>query len=514
MTFLDVLDSLRRHWVVPLVMGIVALISLLLVVFQTTSTETDLYEARALIALPEEATQVDDASVVARFPDVEVKRLTSFEFLEKALANAQMSVDLSDLDVEAYSPTSDPPLVEFAVTAISPDDAKRVRDALADYYVDTLTRINGNLHDLRLEKINGKLKFYENQFQSIEQAFHDLGIRQGDDPRLNPRYTLLNGQIEAVAAEISDLKTRQLQLQATTQENLGSPVEVVERSDPLGLQANVFPFLVPIIILFIVTAGVSVGGAVLLDKFDATIRSPGEAVKLFQTELLGVVPRHKVGELDPAIVHAPATERARSYQSLASTLMVSGTDGTASFLVTSPKVSRETTIVAANVAAGIAELGYQALFVLTRAADVSILADMGLRGKDMRGFNDVLAMAATGVDDIALEESLKTKARQVPSCRNLWVVAPGKTQEAAAAPWVVDRMLSVWRAHYDVIVLTGPAVLGDPFASTLIGQVESVLWVAEIDKTVVSSAQTAVQRMMVSGGKSSGVTVVGAKGES
>lgn len=230
----------------------------------------------------------------------------------------------------------------------------------------------------------------------------------------------------------------------------------------------------------------------LLEQFDTTLKLSDDLAELAKAPLLGAVRRLKGNRNTLLLYQDSPTLVVEDYRALHNKIQVMCSKLPKTILVTSPTAGDGRSTVAANLGVMAAQAGYRTI-VVDADGQQPVQHDI-FQIPNTKGLQQLLFNSAEPNIPLWTIDRLP----------NLMVLANGQSmghsqgQEAengqSTAWWRAQRtsqVLDQLRAHADVIIIDGPALLAAADATTLAGQVDGVILLVEANRTKRSALQEA-----------------------
>jgi capsular exopolysaccharide synthesis family protein len=231
-----------------------------------------------------------------------------------------------------------------------------------------------------------------------------------------------------------------------------------------------------------------IGLAFFFEYLDNTVKTPEEIETHLGLPSLGLIPalaqKGKLG--NPLINNGVPAHFAEAFRALRTNILFSATeDGCRSIVVTSTAPSEGKTMVAGNLAIGMAQASQRVLL---------IDADMR-RPRTHEVFN--LAVEP-GLSNLLVGNAKASEVVQRTQVTNLWVLPAGKTPPNPAELLGSKRfaeLLGSLKAHFDVVVIDTPPVMAVTDAAIVAHRASGVLFVIAADQTSRHAAQQALDQL-------------------
>jgi capsular exopolysaccharide synthesis family protein len=235
-------------------------------------------------------------------------------------------------------------------------------------------------------------------------------------------------------------------------------------------------------------AFLGVGLAVFLEYLDNRIKTPEENEQDLGLPSLGLIPITAAvpGKANPLISDGAPPSFSEAFRALRTNILFSAADGgPRSMVVTSTGPSEGKTMVAGNVAIGLAQTGQRVLL---------IDADMRRpRAHELFGI-----AVEPGLSNLLVGASKPSEVVQPSGVENLWVMPAGKTPPNPAELLGSRRFADLagsLGSHFDCVVIDTPPVLAVTDAVVVAHRATGVLFVIAADATSRQAAQTALDQL-------------------
>ena len=530
MQFVDVINSVRRHW--RLSVALAVLVGLALAGFLVTRSQTrapDRWRSSVQVLIPyrdEEGQLPEDVpqDVPPRLLQGQTDLALSSATTERALQlsgmdesewdDAEFEVEISELgDIVTLSATThdEAQSLELAASFGTAFMQGRRGDVAQGLQQDVMG-MGASITALkeRLAQVDGELQAADpNLLASLpdtveppDESFDDAGAPALPEVDLPPGTPLetellvyerqgLLQRIEAARRSYAQTSTDVVVPQAYA--------TIVERSVPEQISAELPSPLIPIGVALALALGLGIGVPILLDRVDHSIRDSHTAGVALAAPVLSVIPEPSPSRLTS--LAQPGSPRAHAYRTLAAASVA--TDELPRAIVVTAPVGKMQDSVAANFAAALADLGLRVTLVATHDGQ----AWYGDPDSGAPTLPDFLAMAHAGRLNGDARDYLLTTPVQ-----NLRILPAGTTESDALIVGLPPLLRALADAGTDVTVIAGRSILEDPSATILAWSTRSVLWVVEAGEVTEQQAGEAAARLELAGAKPFGVALVDGKG--
>jgi capsular exopolysaccharide synthesis family protein len=218
------------------------------------------------------------------------------------------------------------------------------------------------------------------------------------------------------------------------------------------------------------------------------VKTPEEVVRELGIASLGLIPMTPgvAGRANPLISEGVPPSFSEAFRALRTNILFSAADGgPRSIVVTSTGPSEGKTMVAGNVAIGLAQTGQKVLLI---DADMRRPRAHELFGIPVEPGLSNLLVAASKASDVV----------QPSGVENLWIIpagtAPPNPAELLGSRRFADLTHSL-QEHFDCVIIDTPPVLAVTDAAVVAHRASGVLFVIAADSTSRQAAQTALDQL-------------------
>jgi capsular exopolysaccharide synthesis family protein len=235
-------------------------------------------------------------------------------------------------------------------------------------------------------------------------------------------------------------------------------------------------------------AFLGVGLAFFFEYLDNRVKTPEEIEQELGLPSLGLIPMTAAiaGKANPLISDGAPPNFAEAFRALRTNILFSAADGgPKSIVVTSTGPSEGKTMVAGNVAIGLAQTGQRVLL---------IDADMR-RPRAHELFNTPVE---PGLSNLLVGASKPSEVVRPSGVENLWIMPAGKMPPNPAELLGSKRfadLTSSLDGHFDCVVIDTPPVLAVTDSAVVAHRASGVLFVIAADTTSRQAAQTALDQL-------------------
>lgn len=510
----DYVAILRRRW-------IFVLLPVLIVpwaAFFLSTSQPDRFVSEARVLLGDTAAQeaVDAGSQSTSFRNRVLEnelRLATGDAADAEVASL-FDVDVENVPTATVTAESNADILVFRATSQNPETAANVANAWATAYLDlkaeqtqssidgAVTQLETKLTDLQTEReeVRSELSLLEDRLAGATDTTREQAQLRVDreESRISGSVTLIDAQIEATAASITDLTL-------SADLSLGSGPRVIGAATPAGSSSNA-PASRNIVLGLVIGSILGAALALLRENLDNAVRTPQDLEQLGLIHL-GSIPLDKNTEgreLGLASLDDLESPQTAAYQKVRSALeFIAFEKDLTSLVVTSALQGEGKTTTSANLAT-----------VMAQANKRTILIDGDLRRP--RIHKVFKTPQSPGMTNVVLDPStLSEAAWPVPSLAESLVVLPAGSLPPHPASFLaspafgssIKRMTSLG----DFTIIDGPPLLPVADTLTLAQHVSGVLIVVDAGRTSQDDLQRAVASLTQAGAQIIGAVLIGVK---
>lgn len=415
------------------------------------------------------------------------------------LQSAPLTVDdlRSKIDVQVIPDTE---FISIAVHDADPNRARELANTLADQLIAYTQGLYAGISKSTVQIVEEQLSSLENELNNDRQQQVALLASPGSASQA----AALTEQIRVK----TDSYDRLLGLYETARLNeslrANSVTVVTPATAPNSLSNGPKPMDVGLGLVVGLIGGLLL--ALLLEKLDTRVHTPGQLELLSHLPVLGAVSERSlsVDQLRHATGTGKSERISEEYRLLSINVRALRIERyTNMILITSAVAMQSKSIVAANLARTLAELGYTLFLV---EGDLRHPAIDGVFGSN-NGFDLSRALADHSIFDGISVESLRPIADQP----NLFVIGGGSRVANPAtllASPPMNQLITSVRSQADIALIDSPPVLNMADASVLASKVDGVLIVVRQSSTKRDQVLAAIKQLQASGGQVLGFVFV------
>jgi len=509
----DYIAILRRRWIwflLPLLIAPWA-------AFFLSSNQPDQFTSSARVLLGDTAAQevVDAGSQSTAFRNRQLEnelRLATGDDAVEAIARVfDVEPDAAPMATVTAETTAD--VLVFQSTANNPDSAVNIANAWAETYLalkrdQTTSSIDGaigqlesKLADLQAEReaARADLITLEDRLASATDATRPEAQLRVDreESRVAGQVTLIDAQIRATAASISDLTL-------SADLAVGSGPRIITVATPGG------PINTPVSrnVVLGVVVGAILGAALALlrENLDTAVRTPEDLERLGLVHL-GSIPEAANAtkrELALASLYDPESPQAAAYQKVRAAIEFAGLDrNLSSIVVTSAQQGEGKTTTSSNLAIAMAQANKR-----------TILIDGDMRRP--RIHKVFQTKQSPGMTSVVLDPSTLTEAAwPIPSLAESLVVVPAGALPPHPASFIASPAFRAAAKRMtklgDFTIIDAPPLLPVADTLSLASHVAGVLLVVDAGKTKSDDVALALASLTKAGVVVIGAVLIGVK---
>lgn len=376
-------------------------------------------------------------------------------------------------------------LLEISIRDTDPERARALADEIAYQLILQSPTVNEDQE--RQTFVQERLAGLEANIQAteLEIANEQEKLEAANSARAIQQY---QANISALQQKLSSYESTYASLLLTVQGGTNHISVIEPASTPtVPISPNV-----PETVLLAAAIGMSlaVGGAVLIEIMDDTVKSPEEAIRLAgDLPMLAAIADIEGKDYDQKLiaVDQPLSPITEAYRVLRTNVQFSAVDTSLdTLMITSPGPSEGKSITLANLAVVLAQSGHKVIVVDTDLR----------RPVQHRIFR--LANSPGLSDAILHPDHMVMEYVQTTTVDNLYVLAAGAPPPNPAELLSSDRALQLietLRAQADIVLFDSPPVLVVADAAILGSRVDGVILVNDLGNTRRAMARRAVEEL-------------------
>lgn len=337
-----------------------------------------------------------------------------------------------------------------------------------------------------------KLKYMEtlDKVDDLRKKLAELESEQAAYQDKNIQYTMLKREVDSNRNQYDSLITKLNEVVVGSELRSQNAAVVDFATVPDTPYSPRLSVNLPIgLILFLGLAGVVI---YVLELLNNTFSNPEQIEKDLGLAILGIVPAVDTKDLSNALTD-PKSGLSEAYRSLRTSLQFTGVDGQPkTILISSSEPGEGKSTTTLKLAENFASLGAKVLVI-----------DCDMRKPNIhRLFNVDNALGLSNLLTSTIRKEDMPRVVKKVSHDNVFVITAGTIPPNPADLLSSARMglmISNLAAHYDLLILDGPPIIGLSDAPILSRLTEATLLVVSANKVTRKSAKMALKRLRASG---------------
>jgi non-specific protein-tyrosine kinase len=339
-----------------------------------------------------------------------------------------------------------------------------------------------------------EVAFIQSQLTDLQQKIRDgqaelLQLQQEMDAASSARQIQdLQNQMNILDTKISGWQYTYSQYLISLQGGDVNALSIVEKAsyNPTPISPNV---RMNVILAALIGMVLAMGGAILIDYMDDTIKTPDDITRITGLATIGAIARIDGEDYPAKLVTAtqPLSPTAEAYRVLRTNLQFSAVDNPPrSILMTSPRPSEGKSISLANLAVVMAQSGLKVILVDTDLRRPVQHKIFGLQNR--HGFSDAILTPASDIHHHLQKTNID----------NLWLLSSGSLPPNPTELLGSQRMkelISTLASEADRVLFDSPPVLAVADAAILGSRVDGVVLVTDVGRTRSNEARRAVDEL-------------------
>ena len=392
---------------------------------------------------------------------------------------------ISLVDQVTAAPVPNTNLIEVSVVDSNPQRAKVLADAIAQQLI--LQSPSNNAID------PSQVAFVKDQIADLETKIKDAGE---EIKRLQQELDATNSarQIQSLSSQIALLENKITGWQSTysqlllTQGGSSNTVSVLEEATtptwPISPNTRMNVMLAAVLGLIL-----AVGGALLVEYLDDTIKTPDDAMRTTNLPLLGAITRIDGEQYPDKLIAAthPLSPTVEAYRVIRTNIQFSTVDHPArTLMVTSPSPSEGKSVMLANLAVVMAQSGLK-----------TILVDTDLRRPVQHRIFGITNR--NGLSNAVLEPDVPiTERLQETSIEGLSLLSSGSLPPNPAELLASERMsriINELKEKADLVLFDSPPTLVVADAAILGSRMDGAILVNDFGNTRTAESRRAADEL-------------------
>ena len=389
-------------------------------------------------------------------------------------------------------------LLEISVTDIDPERARVLADEIANQLIlqsptgtDPQNEAERQFVLRQMQELQTNIKDGQQKIRELDDVIATAtSARQIQDAR---------SQQAAIQTQLADWQATYARLGAALRQGAPNSLSVVEPAmtpQPVGPRTSV-----NVAIAVAIGLGLAVGGALLLEYMDDSLKTSDDVRRVLNLASWGNIPRIEGHDYPDRLVmvQSPRSPTAEAFRVLRTNLQSSArARPLRTVLLTSPNPEEGKSLIAANLAVTLAQSGKRV-----------ILVDADLRQPTQHRVFELDNQAGLSTilthDHVSLDDVLQT----VPT-ENLGILTSGPLAEDPSQLLGSERMselIKLMQQRADVVIFDSPPVMVVGDAAILARQVDNTLLVIDSGNTRPAMAQHSKEALELAKAHLSGVVL-------
>jgi non-specific protein-tyrosine kinase len=453
-------------------------------VYQTTM--------RLLVSNPPSQSSIDTTSMIsnASLTQTYAQMLTDSPVLDRVITELGLKMASKDLaKVISVSVVPSTQIIEVKVEDTSPARAMHIADTLGTEFITRTL-------ELQSERYRGTLTGLQKQMQDMSTQIYTTttqiatAIDAGQKTQLETRLT----QYQALYSSL-DLNYQQARLaeaQTSTSVAVSQPAQIPGSPIRPKTMQNMM-------IAAVLGMLVAIGGIIIIEIMDDTIKDPEEVRRKFGLPILGVIARHTISEGKPITQEQPRSPVSESFRTLRTNITYAAVDTPLRWIiVTSATPTDGKTTVCANLGVVFAQGGKKAVVVDGDMRRPMVSKRFGL--PERSGLSELFLTPLESLDGSV----------QATGVAGLNVVASGALPPNPAELMASKKMIEIMErlsVENDLVLVDTPPVLTVTDAAALAPGMDGVILVAKPGVTKMAAFKQALELLQGVGANVLGVVL-------
>jgi succinoglycan biosynthesis transport protein ExoP len=450
--------------------------------FFVSSRQTPIYETttQLLVSDPPAMRSVDSSPIVTSYDSTSTysELLTDLPVLQKVKEALNLSRSAQSLrSAITVSVVKTTQIISVSVSDPNPQVATDVANTIGKVFGDRIHEIQDQRFSASRENLQKQMNDMELQVAGIQKQY-DEAIDPAAKDQIQPRLTQYQGLYNNLVTSFEQV--RLAEAQSSTNVIQVEPATLPPAPiSPKPLQTALFVFLVGI--------SLAIGGVLLVDFLDDSIKNPDEIKQRFGISALGIISTHAQVEGRPITIDQPRNPVSESFRSLRTNIQFASVDHPARVLViTSPTPQDGKTTVAINLAVVLAQSGKRVALMDADMRRPKIHRRLNLNNR--LGLSNMFVRSLDSLGEAVQDTGID----------GLEVVSSGGIPPNPAELLGSQRMQQIIQKleeTNDYILIDTPPVLSVTDAVALSTMVDGVLLVAKPGQTKLTALKQAIEQL-------------------
>lgn len=376
--------------------------------------------------------------------------------------------------------TNDTQLIEIKVEDTNPSIAAAIANTLVEVFIENNQALQASRYATTKNSLETQLAILDEQIKQTGNNISNLD--PSGDPTERDRLETTLAQYQQTYASLlqSYEQVRVAEAQSTS--------NVVQVEPAVAPEFPIRPrVLLNTILAAFIGFALSLGGVLLIDIFDDTLRNPEDITRQLGLPILGLIIRHESNGHKPISMLQPRSPVVEAFRSLRTSLQFASVDSPLrTILITSPSPGEGKSTISTNLA-----------IVLAQSGRSVTLFDADLRRPRI---HKVLGLGnRVGLTDLFMNKEVDLSiVRQAGGVDQFDVVTTGILPPNPAELMGSEKMVRIIEAARetaDVVVIDSPPVLAVTDSVSLAPKVDGVLLIIKPGVTNMAAARQSVEQL-------------------
>jgi capsular exopolysaccharide synthesis family protein len=493
-------DELRRYallfwqwaWLLvlsTLVFGVAA--------FFLSKNITPVYQAATSVLINEAPANktTDYTSIVTseRLAQTYAQLMLKTPVLKAVIDQLGIQREPDDLEQEIQvQTTTDTQLIEIKVEDTNPMIAAAIANTLVEVFIENNQALQASRYATTKTSLETQLARLDEQIKQTSDNVSNLDPAAESTERDRLETTLAQYQQTYASLLQSYEQVRVAEAQSTS--------NVVQVEPAVAPEFPIRPrVLLNTVLAAFIGFALSLGGILLIDIFDDSLRNPEDITRQLGLPILGLIIRHETNDHMPISMLEPRSPVVEAFRSLRTSLQFASVDSPLrTLLITSPSPGEGKSTISTNLAIVLAQSGRSVTLFDADLRRPRIHKVFGLTNR-------------TGLTNLFMDDEIDvSKVMQAGGVENFNVVTTGVLPPNPAELMGSEKMASIIRsakAIADVVVIDSPPVLAVTDSVSLAPKVDGVLLIIKPGVTNMAAARQSVEQLRRVGAKILGVVL-------
>jgi capsular exopolysaccharide synthesis family protein len=458
---------------------------------------TPVYQAATSVLINEAPANktTDYASIVTseRLAQTYAQLMLKTPVLEAVIGRLGLQREPDELEQEIQvQTTTDTQLIEIKVEDTNPMIAAAIANALVDVFIENNQALQASRYATTKTSLETQLARVDEQIKQTSDNIANLDPDGESTERDRLETTLAQYQQTYASLLQSYEQVRVAEAQTTS--------NVVQVEPAVAPEFPIRPrVLLNTVLAAFIGFALSLGGILLIDIFDDSLRNPEDITRQLGLPILGLIIRHDTNGHKPISILEPRSPVVEAFRSLRTSLQFASVDTPLrTLLITSPSPGEGKSTISTNLAIVLAQSGRSVMLFDADLRRPRIHKVFGLTNR-------------TGLTNLFMgDETDVSNVMRSGGVDRFTVVTTGVLPPNPAELMGSEKMASIIRSAKeiaDVVVIDSPPVLAVTDSVSLAPKVDGVLLIIKPGVTNMAAARQSVEQLRRVGAKLLGVVL-------